>query len=179
VPGLAKATAKTPEQQKQLAEEGAQGEMERGLGVVTEPTMLFESLWDAFTGTIAWVYKLFRPEQTQTKILLPTEKTRVGKRVDSDKNIAPTKGREQRALSDMEREALAPETLFDNPEAEANEATIPPLPDELVAERGVTNLKRAIMREPGYKGNLLLEAAAAVQAILTAPDGGIERLAGR
>jgi hypothetical protein len=179
VPGLAKATAKTPEQQRQLAEAGAEGELERGLGLVTEPTILFESLWDAFTGTIAWVYKLFRPEQTKTKILLPTEKTRVGKRVDSDKNIAPTKSREQRALSDTEREALAPETLFDNPEAEANEATIPPLPDELVAERGVTNLKRAIMREPGYKGNLLLEAAAAVQAILTAPEGGIERLAGR
>jgi hypothetical protein len=180
VPGLAKATAKTPEQQRQLAEAGAEGELERGLGLVTEPTALFENLWDAFTGTIAWVYKLFRPEQKQTKILLPTEKTRlVGKKEAGDKKIAPVKDREQRELTPEEQEALTPEKLFDDPEAEADEAVIPPLPDELVTERGVTNLQRAIMREPGYKGNLLLEAAAAVQDILAAPEGGIERLAGK
>jgi hypothetical protein len=179
VPGVAVVTAKTPEQRKQLEEAAVEGEAERGLGLATEPTMLFDSLWDAFTGTLAWMYKLFRPEQTQTKILLPTEKTRVGKRAEATKKIAPVESAEQRRLSEQEREALAPETLFDNPEAEANEAVIPPEPGEMVTERGVTNLQRAILREPGYKGNLLLEAAAAVQAILAAPEGGIEALAGK
>jgi hypothetical protein len=178
VPGIARATKKSKEADA-LAEIAPEAETERNLGRVTEPPLLFESLWDAFTGTLAWMYKLFRPEQQQTKILLPTEKTRVGKRVDSDKKIAPVKDTEQRKMTAEEREALAPETLFDNPEVEANEATIPALPGEMVAERGITNLQRAVLREPGYRGNLLLEVAAAVQQIMEAPEGGITALAGK
>lgn len=180
VPGLAKATAKTAEETKQLEEAGAEGETERGLGRVTTPTLMFESLWDAFTGTLAWMYKLFRPEQQRTKILTPTEKTRqVGRKGAAEKQVAPREFKEKQELTAEEREALAPETLFDNPEVEANEATIPAEPGEMVTERGVTNLQRAILREPGYKGNLLLEAAAAIQDIMAAPEGGIEALAGK
>jgi hypothetical protein len=165
VPGIARATRKTEEEAEALAEMAVEGEAERGLGrpsVVTEPPLLFESLWDSFTGTLAWMYKLFRPEQQQTKILLPTEKTRVGKRVDSDKKIAPVKDTEQRGMTEESRGTFAFETLFDNPEVEANEANIPALPGEMVEERGITNLQRAVLREPGYRGNLLLEVAAAV-----------------
>jgi len=179
VPGIARATRKTGEKADALAAIAPEAEIERGLGRVTEPPMLFESLWDAFTGTLAWMYKLFRPEQQQTKILLPTEKTRVGKRVDSDKKIAPVKDTEQRKMTAEEQEALAPETLFDDPEKEANEATIPAEPGEMVSERGITNLQRAVLREPGYRGNLLLEVAAAVQQIMEAPEGGITALAGK
>jgi hypothetical protein len=178
VPGIARATKKSKEADA-LAEIAPEAETERNLGRVTEPPLLFESLWDSFTGTLAWMYKLFRPEQQQTKILLPTEKTRVGKRVDSDKKIAPVKDTEQRKMTAEEREALAPETLFDDPEKEANEATIPALPGEMVSERGITNLQRAVLREPGYRGNLLLEVAAAVQQIMEAPEGGITALAGK
>jgi hypothetical protein len=178
VPGIARATKKS-EEADALAAIAPEAEIERGLGRVTEPPVLFESLWDAFTGTLAWMYKLFRPEQQQTKILLPTEKTRVGKRVDSDKKIAPVKDTEQRKMTAEEQEALAPETLFDDPEKEANEATIPAEPGEMVSERGITNLQRAVLREPGYRGNLLLEVAAAVQQIMEAPEGGITALAGK
>lgn len=178
VPGIARATKKTDEETKALAEIAPEAETERGLGRVTEPPVLFDTLWDAFTGTLAWMYKLFRPEQQQTGILLPTEKTRLGKRVDSDKKIAPVKDTEQRKMTAEEREVLAPESLFDNPE-QAEKATIPSLPTDLTSKAGVTNLQRAVMREPGYRGNLLLEVAAAVQQIMEAPEGGIEALAGK
>jgi len=177
VPGIARATKKSKEADA-LAEIAPEAETERNLGRVTEPPVLFESLWDAFTGTLAWMYKLFRPEQQQTKILLPTEKTRLGKRVDSDKKIAPVKGTEQRKMTAEEREVLAPESLFDNPE-QTDKATIPSLPTDLTSKAGVTNLQRAVLREPGYRGNLLLEVAAAVQQIMEAPEGGITALAGK
>jgi hypothetical protein len=179
VPGIARATRRTEAETEALAEVAPEAEAERNLGRVTEPPVLFDTLWDAFTGTLAWMYKLFRPEQQQTKILLPTEKTRVGKRVDSDKKIAPVKDTEQRKMTAEEQETLAPETLFDDPEKDANEATIPSQPGEMVAERGITNLQRAVLREPGYRGNLLLEVAAAVQQIMEAPEGGITALAGK
>ena len=178
VPGIARATRKTGEETKALAAVAPEAETERGLGRVTEPPVLFDTLWDAFTGTLAWMYKLFRPEQQQTGILLPTEKTRLGKRVDSDKKIAPVKDTEQRKMTAEEREALAPESLFDNPE-QAEKATIPSSPTDLTSKAGVTNLQRAVLREPGYRGNLLLEVAAAVQQIMEAPEGGIEALAGK
>ena len=179
VPGVAKATARSAEDTKALEEAATGAELERGLGRTTEPPTLFSNLWDYLTGTLAWMYGLFRPEQKQTGILLPTEKTRVGKKVTFEKHIAPVKDRQERPETARDVEALSPEKLFDNPEKEANEATIPPVPGEMVAKGGVTNLQRAVLREPGYRGNLLLEAAAAVQEIMAAPEGGIEALAGK
>ena len=49
----------------------------------------------------------------------------------------------------------------------------------MVIQNGVANLKREILREPGYKGNLLLEASEMFQLILAAPEGGITQLAGK
>jgi hypothetical protein len=172
IPRLAYATAKTQEQSEEL-----QLERETGVREGSYDSM-FENLWDYFTGTLAFMYKLFRPGQTQEKILMPTEKTGTPQKATKEKTIAPREQKEKRELDLAEKEALAPESLFDSPE-EANVAEIPPLKDELVNERGVTNLRREILRSPGYKGNLLLEAAAAFQDILAAPEGGIERLAGK
>ena len=172
IPRLAKATAQTKEQSQEL-----QLERETGVREGSYDSM-FDNLWDYFTGTLAFMYKLFRPGQTQEKILMPTEKTGASRKATEGKTIAPREQKEKRELNLAEKEALAPESLFDNPE-EADVAEIPPLKDELVNERGVTNLRREILRSPGYKGNLLLEAAAAFQNILAAPEGGIERLAGK
>jgi hypothetical protein len=172
IPRLAYATAKTEEQSKEL-----QLERETGVREGSYDTM-FDNLWDYLTGTLAFMYKLFRPEQTREKILMPTEKTGTPQKSIKEKTIAPREQKETRELNLAEKEALAPESLFDSPE-EANVAEIPPLKDELVNERGVTNLRREILRSPGYKGNLLLEASAAFQNILAAPEGGIERLAGK
>ena len=172
IPRLAFATAKTEQQSEEL-----QLERETGVREGSYDSM-FDNLWDYFTGTLAFMYKLFRPEQTREKILMPTEKTGAPKKPTEGKTIAPREQKEKRELDLAEKEALAPESLFDSPE-EAEVAEIPPLKDELVNERGVTNLRREILRSPGYKGNLLLEAAAAFQDILAAPEGGIERLAGK
>ena len=172
IPRLAYATAKTQEQSAEL-----QLERETGVREGSYDSM-FDNLWDYFTGTLAFMYKLFRPGQTQEKILMPTEKTGTPRKATEGKTIAPREQKEKRELDLAEKEALAPESLFDSPE-EADVAEIPPLKDELVNERGVTNLRREILRLPGYKGNLLLEAAAAFQNILAAPEGGIERLAGK
>lgn len=49
----------------------------------------------------------------------------------------------------------------------------------LTSKGGITNLKREILSEPGYKGNLLLETAAAFQFLLAAPEGNIRQLAGK
>jgi hypothetical protein len=174
IPRLAKATAKTAEQSQDI-----QLERETGVREANYDSM-FENLWDYFSGTLAFMYKLFRPERTSTAYLLPTEKS--GATRAESRNIAPNERKPLRAPSLAEKEALTPEKLFDNPE-ELQKAEIPnevgAEPGELVNARGVTNLKREILREPGYKGNLLLEAAAAFQDILAAPEGGIERLAGK
>lgn len=151
-----------------------------------------DTLWNAYTGTLAYMYKLFTPGAKSTKVLMPTEKSRATtaktkkeekaaatrEEIES-KRIAANENIEERELSVAEREALAPESLFDDPDAEMKEAKIEPLKDELVIERGVANLKREILREPGYKGNLLLEASEMFQLILAAPEGGIEQLAGK
>jgi hypothetical protein len=155
-----------------------------------------DNLWNSFVGTMAYMYKLFRPGQTATKILMPTEKSRLttaktqrqAKREEIREEIETKKvgeeevkgltDKEKAELGLAEKEAFAPETLFDNPE-QMQEAKIKPLPGELKTKAGITNLKREILREPGYKGNLLLEAAAAFEVLLAAPEGGIQRLAGR
>lgn len=183
---LAEATAKTEEQAKdiQLERESKGGE--------SRYDSFMDTLWNAYTGTLAYMYKLFTPGAKSTKVLMPTEKSRATtaktkkeekaaatrEEIES-KRIAANENIEERELSVAEREALAPESLFDDPDAEMKEAKIEPLKDELVIERGVANLKREILREPGYKGNLLLEASEMFQLILAAPEGGIEQLAGK
>jgi len=232
VPGVARATRKTEEEADALAEIAIEGETERGLGrpsAVTEQPMLFDTLWDAFTGTLAWMYKLFRPEQQQKKFLMPTDLSRdinpgkglTGKakeeairrynikaRAEAELGLSGTRkaykkalervdaenaaAAESERLSEPEKfdkalemleaesrgEVEAADSLFDDPEAEKQSADIPAYYGN-TTERGVTNLQRAVLREPGYRGNFLLEVAAAVQQIMEAPEGGITALAGK
>lgn len=232
VASLASATAKTEEQSLELQEERKTDRGESGYDT------FMDTLFGYYTGTLAYMYKLFTPGSKATRVLMPTETSKLTRRTEpitkkeladreikqkklvpnSDENIDDFNARiderieklytkiedlkvsdEERVLSTMQRyeqeiqdledskvktlskeseEALAPETLFDNPEEERKAADIPAYEGELVIQRGVANLKRDTLREPGYKGNLLLEAAEMVQAILAAPEGGIERLAG-
>lgn len=232
VASLASATAKTEEQSLELQEER---KTDRG---ISGYDTFMDTLFGYYTGTLAYMYKLFTPGSKATRVLMPTETSKLTRRTEpvtkkeladreikqkklvpnSDENIDEFNARidarieelytkledlkvsdEERVLSTMQRyeqeiqdledskvktlskeseEALAPETLFDNPEEEMKAADIPAYEGELVIQRGVANLKRDVLREPGYKGNLLLEAAEMVQAILAAPEGGIERLAG-
>jgi len=194
VPRLAIATAKTETQSEDLR---IARETEKG---ATQYDSMFDNLWDYFTGTLAYMYRLFTPSARQSKILLTTEKTNVlrGKTKKEDvsqraeaeiksKKLIPEEVPEgektladaiQEKKAEASQEALNPAALFDTAE-EKKDAVIPPIKGELVAEKGVTNLVRGTLQEPGYKGNLLLEAAAMLQDILAAPEGGIQRLAGR
>jgi hypothetical protein len=232
VASLASTTAKTEEQSLELQEERT---TDRG---ISGYDTFMDTLFGYYTGTLAYMYKLFTPGSKATRVLMPTETSRLTRRTEpltkkeladreikqkklvpnSDENLDEFNARiderieklytkiedlkvsgDERILGALQRyekeiqeledskvktlskeseEALAPETLFDNPEEERKAADIPLFEGELVIQRGVANLKRDILREPGYKGNLLLEAAEMVQAILAAPEGGIERLAG-
>lgn len=183
---LAGVTAKTEEQTKEVQQQRE----------ATQGAKMYDSLADTmfsyFTDTLAYMYKLFTPNAKNTKLLIPTETTRLtaaktakaatqekAREEIGDKRTATGERGQERELSAAEKEALAPEQLFDNAEAEMKEAVIPPLKGEMVIQNGVANLKREILREPGYKGNLLLEAAEMFQMILAAPEGGIEQLAGK
>lgn len=199
IPRLAKATAKTEQAPAAL-------QTAREVGDLYDS--MFDSLWDYFTGTLAYLYRLFTPSARTQKALLPTEKSRVTaktaqrlreeelkKRLAVQKKkdltaaeerlaeieleedaLTPEELQEERKLSTAEIEALQPEALF---EQEEKEAKIEPVEGELVTQLGVTNLRRSILVEPGYKGNLLLEISSAFQDILAAPEGGIERIAGK
>jgi hypothetical protein len=191
---LADATAKTQEQSEDVQ---LQREATRG---ATMYDSLADNLWNYYTGTLAYMYKLFTPGSKSTKVLMPTEKSRAttaktlrqerttesqeeieAKRIASEEK-EETKGltKEEKAkLTSAEKEAFAPEALFDDPDKEMKEAKIKPLKGEMVIQNGVANLKREILREPGYKGNLLLEASEMFQLILAAPEGGITQLAGK
>lgn len=92
--------------------------------------------------------------------------------------------------AELEREFKPEEEAFDTTEAAADEKDFidmryRPTKEQIEKEKrltskgGVTNLKREILTEPGYKGNLLLETAAAFQFLLAAPEGNITRLAGK
>jgi len=178
---LATTTNKTEEQSQELQ---LQRESTKGAALYDG---LVDTLWNAYTGTLAYLYKVFTPNAKNTKIVLPTEKTGFARKrtaAEIEEGIALEKAargerRQTREMSEAEKEALAPEKLFDNPDEEMDEASIPPAPQDLVTQYGVSNLQRAILREPGYKGNLLLEAAEMFQLILAAPEGGIAQLAGK
>lgn len=234
---VASTTAQTAEQAEEIQ---LQREAKRG---ATMYDSLADTLWGAYTGTLAYLYKLFTPGSKTTRVLtlVPTKdgediknkvqnpgKGLTGKaredaiaafnkklREEKEKDIQ-RKGEQKRAFEEKvkkaikeveedeaglseadkfdraierlnksrkltanEREALNPEKLFDKVE-DLYEADIPDIDDaEYVNERGITGLKREILREPGYKGNLLLEAAEMFQLILAAPEGGITQLAGK
>jgi len=207
IPRLAKATAKTGQAPRVL-------QTAREVGDLYDS--MFDNLWDYFTGTLAYLYRLFTPSASTQKVYLPTEKSRVttktaqrlreeelkGKLAAQKKKdltaaeerlaeieleegtLTPAERREERKLSAADVEALQPEKLFAQegegitPE-DAAEAKIAPVKGELVTQLGITNLRRSILIEPGYKGNLLLEISSAFQDILAAPEGGIERIAGK
>lgn len=183
---LAEATNKAENQTEEV-----QIERESKRGETRYDTMA-DNLWNYFTGTLAYMYKLFTPGVKSTKVLMPTEKSRAttAKTTKQEKasetkseiearRITANEQTEERELSLAEREAISPESLFDDPDAEMKEAKIEPLKGEMVIQNGVANLRREILREPGYKGNLLLEASEMFQLILAAPEGGIAQLAGK
>ena len=234
---VASTTAQTAEQAEEIQ---LQREAKRG---ATMYDSLADTLWGAYTGTLAYLYKLFTPGSKTTRVLtlVPTKdgediknkvqnpgKGLTGKareaaiaafnkklREEKERDIQ-RKGEQKKAfeekvkkaikeveeaeeglteaekfdraierlnksrkLTAAEKEALNPEKLFDTVE-DLYEADIPDIDNaEYVNERGITGLKREILREPGYKGNLLLEAAEMFQLILAAPEGGIAQLAGK
>jgi len=150
---------------------------------------LMDNLWNSFTGTLAYMYKLFTPGAKKTAVLLPTEKSgyarvRTAEEKEAGEALEKAARGERRErtkeLSLAEKEALSPEKLFDGlDEDEKEEASIPSAPRDYTTAYGVSNLQRSILREPGYKGNFLLEAAEMFQLIVAAPEGGIEQLAGK
>jgi hypothetical protein len=222
VPRLAKVTAV-----EQAFPEGTREEREGTRSYVYSGTG--NSLWDLFTETLAYLYKLFTPSKYVEKhpktgepmaILLPvdTGKTKTGltpksvkalrQREEDRKNRLAEQRRAKKQAEEAgeevveeveEEEGAVPQEVVDlkkekeaRPEDEAEtqlfdgldekekeSATIEPAPDELVIERGITNLRRAFLREPGYRGNLLLEFSAAFKDILAAPEGDIKELAGK
>jgi hypothetical protein len=235
---LAGATAKTEEQSRDIQ---TQRESKRG---ATMYDSLTDNLWNAYTGTLAYLYKLFTPGAKNTRILtlVPTqtgediknkvqnpgkgltgearekaiaafnkklreEKERDLQRKGEQKKAFEAKVKKEleaaekedaglteaekfdraierlnkkRQLTAQEKAAFDIETLFDK-EGQEYEAKIPDVDtaEYVPYEQGITGLKREILREPGYKGNLLLEAAEMFQLILAAPEGGITQLAGK
>ena len=212
-PSVARTTAKTEEQSDINV-------AARKVGQLGQYDYMFDNLWDYFTGTLAYLYKLFVPNAKTTKLLAPTEKTRIErlpyeyedtsaaaeeklqKRLENlrklrksgaavDEEISEVedlideaaRAKEQAELSLENKEALAPEELFDSLEDKTEKIKkSEQIQKELVNSPrfGINNLERLELREAGYRGNFLLEAASAVQDILAAPSPeGMPTLAGR
>ena len=161
IPRLATVTKKDVEQSKALQEE-------RDFNIKGYDFM-FDNLWKYFTGNLAFMYQLFTPKAKSQKLLVPvdyyneTSKRTVRTGTYTKAPKTQQRGRETKGLS----------------EEEQKDAVLSPIAGELVMERGVSNLKRLILIQPGFKGNLLLEAADAISQIFEAPTGGIEQLAGK
>lgn len=161
IPRLATVTKKDVEQSKALQEE-------RDFNIKGYDFM-FDNLWKYFTGNLAFMYQLFTPKAKSQKLLVPvdyyneTSKRTVRTGTYTKAPKTQQRGKETKGLS----------------EEEQKEAVLSPIAGELVMERGVSNLKRLILIQPGFKGNLLLEAADAISQIFEAPTGGIEQLAGK
>lgn len=182
VPRLTQTTNKTEEQSREQ-------QIERQSNFAGYDFML-DNLWNYFTGTLAYMYGVFKPYLESTRLLSPTEETGVtrksAERIRADQERARLKGKGikkvLKGLKPEEREKYKADlksALEGLTEEEKKEGLIAPVKGELVIERGVTNLKRSILHEPGYRGNLLLEAANAFQNIMEAPEGGIKQLAGK
>jgi len=186
---------------------------QRQVSITGYDTML-DNLWNYFTGTLAYMYRLFYPRQQKQAILMPTELTgrpRGTKKeaVSEAENIKALdkinrKLRKKGDLNEQEAEesttglkpgdvvpvnedtaARSPDEASDefkaafDQEKEEGRDELAPIYGDLVDKGGVTNLKREILREPGFKGNLLLEAADVIQQLFAAPVGGIEQLGGK
>ena len=196
-----------------------------------------KTVWDAFTATLAYIYKAFTPSKRRTSYLLPVENfgEKPGKKGVSTGAQALPKGArdtvteadeaflekmrekgpplpDEIALLTGADEAIEDEesvfgdkrsALFGSPyaknaakrEKEASLAgvksipftqtlnTLPPGSDvpvgTIVTKGGITNLLKDVHRQPGYKGNILLEAAAAFNDIMVAPEAveAVEELA--
>jgi len=186
---------------------------QRQVSITGYDTML-DNLWNYFTGTLAYMYRLFYPRQQKQAILMPTELTG---RPRGTKKEAVSEAENIKALDKINRKLRKKGDLNEQDVEESttglkpgdvvpvNEDTAARSPDEasaefkaafdqekkerrdelapiygdLVDKGGVTNLKREILREPGFKGNLLLEAADVIQQLFAAPVGGIEQLGGK
>jgi hypothetical protein len=167
IPRLATVTNKTEKQSKEQR-------VEREFNIKGYDFM-FDNLWKYFTGNLAFMYQLFTPKAKSQKLLIPVDyydeaskrTVRTGTYTKAPKN-APVRFTRQRSVG---LEGLS--------EEERKDAVLSPIVGEMVMERGVSNLKRLILIQPGFKGNLLLEAADAISQIFEAPEGGIEQLAGR
>jgi hypothetical protein len=167
IPRLATVTEKNAEQAQAVQDERAFN--------IKGYDFMFDNLWKYFTGNLAFMYQLFTPKPKSQRLLVPVDyydeaskrTVRTGTYTKAPKN-APVRFTRQRSVG---LEGLS--------EEERKDAVLTPLVSELVMERGVSNLKSLILTQPGYKGNLLLEAADAISQIFEAPEGGIERLAGR
>ena len=161
IPRLADVTNKTEKQSKEQR-------IEREFNIKGYDFM-FDNLWKYFTGNLAFMYQLFTPKPKSQKLLVPVDYyNETSKRTVRTGTYTKAPKTKQRG---GETEGLS--------EEEQKDAVLSPIAGELVMERGVSNLKRLILIQPGYKGNLLLEAADAISQIFEAPEGGIERLAGK
>lgn len=161
IPRLANVTNKTEKQSKEQR-------IEREFNIKGYDFM-FDNLWKYFTGNLAFMYQLFTPKPKSQKLLIPVDYyNETSKRTVRTGTYTKAPKTKQRG---GETEGLS--------EEEQKDAVLSPIAGELVMERGVSNLKRLILIQPGYKGNLLLEAADAISQIFEAPEGGIERLAGK
>lgn len=151
VESLADVTNKTAEQSEDL-------QFERELGRLGYDNMA-DNLWESFTGTLAYMYSLFKPVAKYATTYLFSESSRA---VTSKKA-----GAVEKLLTEEEKKKASFVFTVDKEKGGGTETF------------RVTNLLKDVLKESGYRGNLLLETAAAFNEILAAPEGGIERLAGR
>ena len=169
-----------------------------------------KTVWDAFTTTLAYIYKAFTPSKRKTDYLVPVEN--YGNRnVTTGVQALPKGARDKVTEADeafLERmqekgpplpdelalitgadEAIRDEeSTFDEgiSDGEAALAGVKSIPfnttmDTLapgmtarvgatITKGGITNLRKDVYTQPGYKGNLLIEAAAAFNDIMVAPE---------
>lgn len=115
----------------------------------------------------------------------PTEEKKIELSPELEARIAAFELEKQRLLEeDKDAYAETISQLFDDIEAETEQAEkqSKDFQKELVdlPEHGIKNLEVLTLREPGYRGNFMLEAAAAFEGILAAPSPeGMPTLAGR
>lgn len=169
-----------------------------------------KTVWDAFTTTLAYIYKAFTPSKRKTSYLIPVEnygdknkttsvqplpKGARDKITEADEAFiermqekGPALPDEIALLTGADEAIRDEESTFDEgiSEGEAALAGVKSIPfnqtmDSLapgmearvgatVTKGGITNLRKDIYTQPGYKGNLLIEAAAAFNDIMVAPE---------
>jgi Large polyvalent protein associated domain 38 len=130
-------------------------------------TQVVSTLWNVLTDAIANLYSLFNPNAKYEKTIFSKLKFR-----------KPTF---ERAAEEQEEEIPAEEEFSDEgiDDKDRGTSTIPTLVDDYSAKQNIAAFySKTINKEPGYRGNLLLEATEAFGQILAAPEGGIKDLAG-